>query len=518
VIAHIAAPLLERYASYRRWRLERLWRDPRRVQEQCLQSLVSSARDTEFGLAHGFASIRSVADYQARVPVREYEEFKPSWERVAVGETDITWPGTCRDWLRTSGATGVDKLIPLTAEALASHRKGSWDALARAVSLVGARPLLGGTMLLLGGGSAARAWRDGDRIGEISGLPARGLPPAIRGLFSPASDLGAIGPWDERADAIAAQAVGQDVRLLSGMPPSLIALFERVARHRRVAGRSERDLMRCWPNLSVLIHGGVSFGPYATAFGEWLGRPLQHVEVYTASEGFVAVQTEVEGGLSLMVDYGIFYEFVPVEDLGNSAPRRHTVADVELGRSYAPVVSTPGGLWSYVLGDTVRFTAKDPLRLVITGRTQHYVDVVGERATVEEIERALNGACRRTDSEVVEFTVAPQQATQGMGLGGHEWLVEFRVAPTEPEDFARILDDTLCALNPAYRARRAGHCELRPPSVTALPAGTFDCWARATGKSAGEHKVPRATNDRSVAEALLVAACGAATPLIAAST
>src|SRR6185503_16079266 len=202
--------------------------------------------------------------------------------------------------------------------------------------------------------------------------------------------------------------------------------------------------------------GGVSFAPYRAVFEQRLGRALECVEVYPASEGFVAVQTERSGGLTLMLDYGIFYEFIPVEDLGLSRPRRHTVADVELDRPYAVVLTTPAGIWSYILGDTVRFTARDPLRLVITGRTRHFVNAFGENVIVEEVERALVRACRRTEAEVVEFTVAPRWPSATEARGGHEWLVEFRVPPTEPDDFARILDEALATLNTDYRTKRSG--------------------------------------------------------------
>jgi acyl-CoA synthetase (AMP-forming)/AMP-acid ligase II len=217
----------------------------------------------------------------------------------------------------------------------------------------------------------------------------------------------------------------------------------------------------------------------------------------------VAVQTEASGGLTLMLDYGIFYEFVPVEDVGSARPRRHTVADVELHRPYAVVMSTPGGLWSYLLGDTVRFVARDPLRLVITGRTRHYVNAFGENVIVEEVERALTTACRRTEAEVVEFSVAPRYPSAEEPRGGHEWLVEFRIPPREPQDFARILDETLIALNTDYRSKRAGGVGMVAPAVTTLPSGTFYRWMREQGKLGDQHKVPRVTNDRIVASGLL---------------
>jgi hypothetical protein len=332
------------------------------------------------------------------------------------------------------------------------------------------------------------------------------LPWGFRGRYSPGPECAAIPDWNDRLDAIAALAAMQDLRLLSGMPSWLVIFFERVACHAEAAGgRRLRNLGQLWPHLRVLIHGGVAFAPYADVFEEWLGRQLPRVEVYPASEGFVGVQTESAGGLTLMLDYGIFYEFVPVEDLGADTPRRHTVAEVELGRSYAVVMSTPAGLWSYTLGDTVRFTARDPLRLVITGRTRHYVNAFGENVIVEEVERALVRACRRTEAEVVEFTVAPRWPSATEARGGHEWLVEFRVPPTEPDDFTRILDEALATLNTDYRTKRSGSVGMVAPVVTTLPAGTFHRWMRKAGRLGDQHKVARVTNDRTIASALLAA-------------
>ncbi|HZJ72206.1 MAG TPA: GH3 auxin-responsive promoter family protein, partial [Planctomycetota bacterium] len=291
-----------------------------------------------------------------------------------------------------------------------------------------------------------------------------------------------------------------------GIPSWMLVFFERVAEARAAAGRPVRNLFEVWPNLKVFVHGGVSFAPYAGVFDEWLGRRLDRIEVYPSSEAFVAIETERGGGLTLALDHGVFYEFVPVEDLGAARPRRHTVADAELGRPYAVAVSTPAGLWSYLLGDTVRLVARDPLRLVITGRVRHCVNAFGENVIVEEVERALVGACRRTESEVVEFTVAPRYPSSWSARGGHDWLVEFRVPPVEPEDFARVLDETLCALNAGYRTKRWRGVGMDGPRVIALPRGTVHEWMRATGKLGDQHKLPRAGTTRDTAEALLATA------------
>jgi hypothetical protein len=363
-------------------------------------------------------------------------------------------------------------------------------------------------MLFLGGSTVLKPMGDGRQVGDLSGLVAARLPLGFRKRYSPGPARAAIASWEERLEATAERAASQDIRLLSGMPSWLVILFERIARQCEAGGRPLRDLGELWPALRVLIHGGVAFPPYASVFDEWLGRRIERVEVYPASEGFVGVQTETTGGLTLMLDYGLFYEFVPVEDLGSAQPRRHTVAEVELGRPYAVVLSSPAGLWAYVLGDTVRFIARDPLRLVITGRTRHYVNAFGENVIVEEVERALVRACRRTEAEVVEFTVAPRFPTAEEPRGRHEWLVEFRIPPTEPEDFARIVDEALVSTNTDYRTKRAGSVGMTAPRLTLLPAGTFHRWMRRAGRLGDQHKVPRVTNDRAVAEALLAEGAG----------
>ncbi len=503
MIAWTAGALLDWYAPRRRQAWERTWRDPIRVQELTLLQMVATARSTHFGRAHGFNEIRSIADYQARVPLREYPDFAPFWTRTARGESDVTWPGRPRHWVKTSGTTAGDKYIPVTPEAFAAHWKGGWDAFVLAAERAGAAHLLGGSLLFLGGSTTLRPYGDGCLVGDLSGLVVRRLPPGIRRCYSPGQTIAGLPEWEARLAAVASLTAWQDLRLLCGMPSWVIILFERVAAVRRRAGQPVANVGQCWPNLRVFIHGGVAFAQYLQVFEQWMGRPLHSVETYPASEGFVALQTETDGGLTLMLDYGIFYEFVPVEDLGTERPRRHTVAEVELGRSYAVVLTSPAGLWSYLLGDTVRFPARDPLRLRITGRIRHFVNAFGENVIVEEVEQALLAASCATGADVVEFTVAPRYPSQVDPRGGHEWLVEFRVPPEDIGEFTRTLDQELQALNTDYRTKRARDFGMVSPRVLRLPPGTFYRWMREAGKLGDQHKVPRVTNDRSVADGLL---------------
>ena len=283
----------------------------------------------------------------------------------------------------------------------------------------------------------------------------------------------------------------------------MLVLFEHVARERQASGRTLRELGSLWPHLNVFVHGGVSFAPYRGVFEEWMGRALEYVEVYPASEGFVGLQTERGGGLTLMLDYGIFYEFVPVEDIGTPRPRRHTIAEVDLDRPYAVALTTPAGLWSYLLGDTVRFTAANPLRLVITGRTRHYVNAFGENVIVEEVERALLTACGATGAEVAEFTVAPRFPSADEPRGGHDWLVEFRMAPRDRDAFITHLDTQLAMLNTDYRIKRRASVGMLPPRLVEIARGGFHRWLAAHGKLGDQHKVPRVTNTRALADELL---------------
>ncbi len=508
MIARAVAAALAWYGPRRRRALDALWRRAPETQEGTLFRLVARAARTDFGLQHDFAGIRSITAYQARVPLRGYLDFQSWWGRAARGERDVTWPGRPLRWVKTAGTTAGEKTLPVTPEALAAHRKGGWDAFLLAAERAGARHLLGGPMLFLGGTTTLAPYGDGGQLGDLSGLAVRALPPGFRERYSPGAAIAAIGDWETRLAATASLVARQDLRLLAGMPSWMLILLERVAQLRRPgagAGGAEGALADCWPNLSVFIHGGVSFVPYRSLFDAWLRRPLDYLEVYPASEGFVAVQTERSGGLTLMLDYGLFYEFVPVEDLERAWPCRHSVADVELDRPYAVALSTPAGLWSYLLGDTVRFTARDPLRLVITGRVRHFVNAFGENVIVEEVERTLRDACRRTDAEVVEFTVAPRYPSASEPRGGHDWLVEFCRPPRRPEDFERALDEALAGLNPDYRTKRADGVGMLPPRLVELPPGSFHRWMREHGKLGDQHKIPRVTNDRSVVDGLLEA-------------
>jgi GH3 auxin-responsive promoter len=508
--ASILARPLAWLADRRLRRLEATWREPLAVQERALRAMIIRARDTVWGREHGFAEIRGIADYLRRVPITSYPGLRPLVERGIGGEADVLWPGRPAQYCKTSGTTAGDKYIPLTREAFQGHRQGGLDTLLVALRRVGRAERLDGPLLFLGGSSQTERLGRHAEVGDLSGLAARRIPRWLRGRYTPGPAIAAIPDWEHRLTATARLVRHQDVRLISGMPSWMLVLFEHVARERQASDRALRELGALWPNLNVFVHGGVSFAPYRGVFEEWMGRALEYVEVYPASEGFVGLQTERAGGLTLMLDYGIFYEFVPVEDLGESHPRRHTVADVEVGRLYAVALTTPAGLWSYLLGDTVRFTARDPLRMVIAGRTRHYVNAFGENVIVEEVERALLAACGATGAEVGEFTVAPRFPSADEPRGGHDWLVEFRVAPRDRDGFVARLDAQLAMLNTDYRIKRRASVGMLPPRLVEVARGGFHRWLAARGKLGDQHKVPRVTNTRELADELLAHAAGPA--------
>jgi hypothetical protein len=497
-------------AGRRLRQMEAAWRDPLAAQERALRTLVGRARDTVWGRAHGFRHIRGIADYQRRVPVTTYLDVRPLVERAIGGERDVLWPGRPSEYCKTSGTTAGDKYIPVTREAFRAHRRGGLDALLLAVRRVGRASALDGPMLFLGGSSRTEALGPRADVGDLSGLAARRLPAWIRPRYAPGPEIAAIPDWERRLAATARRARGQDIRLISGMPSWMLVLFERI---RSQAGDPHLPLGRLWPHLAVFIHGGVRMDPYRSLFEGAIGRPIHYLEVYPASEGFVAIQVDAtDPGLTVMLDYGIFYEFVPAADLRSGAPRRLTIAEVRAGEPYAILLTTPAGFWSYMLGDTVRFVSLEPPQLVITGRTGHFVNAFGENVIVEEVERAAAAACARTRAELVEFTVAPVYPGGPGPAARHEWAVEFRTHPSSLDGFARAIDDTLQALNTDYRTKRAGNVGMAAPRVTAVPPGSFHRWLATRGQLGDQHKVPRAMNHRDVIEAVLAVGGGPGAP------
>ncbi len=502
---------------FRLWARRRLRRlsamNPADVQQAELLKLVRTAQDTRFGRAHGFGRIRTVADFQAAVPVRDYDAFRDDiWGDAFPHLADIGWPGPVDRFALTSGTTrDVTKYIPVTGAMIRSNKRAALDTM---VHHLAARPdsrALGGRSFILGGSTDLAPLAPGILAGDLSGIAAAAVPAWARPLTWPPRELALEADWERKIELLARGSLDLDIRSISGTPSWLLLLFERLAGLRPDAGR---DLTRIWPNLELLVHGGVRFDPYKPQFDSWLrGRPVDYREAYAASEGFIASSDRGFGeGLRLNLDTGLFYEFVPLEDLEAAQPVRHWIGTVETGVDYAILLSTCAGLWSWRLGDTVRFVARDPPRLLVTGRTGYTMSAFGEHLTGEEVDRAVSRAAAEAGLAVSDYAMGAVFPTAGQPLGGHRYVVEFAGGlPEAPAlgRFAGALDGDLAAGNEDYAAHRSGGFGLRQPEILAVPPGFFAGWMKRRGKLGGQHKVPRIVNDGALFESLLRDGAGA---------
>ncbi|SDB57329.1 GH3 family domain-containing protein [Belnapia rosea] len=480
-----ATPLLRATTALRLRQLQRL--DPAATQSRLLTRLLRRAAGTHFGRAHGFAGIGGVADYQARVPLRRYEDFwRDWWQPVYPVLVDVSWPGRVPYFALSSGTTsGTTKYIPVTAPMMQGNRRAALDVLAWHLHHHPRSHIFGGPSFMLGGSTALERVASGVRQGDLSGIAAVGVPAPLRPWSFPPPRLALIPDWDRKLDALVEATPASAIRILSGTPSWLLVLLERLA---------ARHGMPPLPALELLVHGGVPWAPYQDRLRPFLPPGCATREVYAASEGFGALADRGNGeGMRLTLDAGVFWEFVPVEELGLAAPTRHWVATIETGIDYAVLVTSCAGLWSYVLGDTVRFVDRSPPRLLVTGRTSYSLSAFGEHLDGEEIEAALLGVARARGLTIADYTVGPVFLG---ALGAHRWLVE-PDAPADPalaDHLARAVDAALIAANEDYAAHRRGG-QMAPPEMVLLPPGAFAAWMRAQGKLGGQHKVPRVLAD-----------------------
>jgi hypothetical protein len=477
-----ATPLLRAVAR------RRVALDPAETQRALLLRLVRRAASTRFGRAHGFAGVDSVTSYQARVPLRRYEQFWEEWWRDTVPVlVDATWPGRVPYLALSSGTTsGTTKYIPVTRAMVRANRGAGLDTLAWHLDAHPRSRIFGGLSFMLGGSTALERAAPGVRQGDLSGIASAEVPGFLGAWSWPPRRLALMADWDEKLTALAEETPTAAVRVLTGTPSWLLVLLERLA-----ARRGSPPL----PGLELLVHGGVAWAPYRERVAPFLPPGCSTREVYPASEGFVAIADRGDGeGLRLNLDRGCFFEFVPVSELDAPAPRRHWAATVETGVEYAVAVSSCAGLWSYLLGDTVRFVERSPPRLLVTGRTAYGLSAFGEHLTGEEIEAALLGAAAAGGVLVAEYTVGP--VFDG-ARGGHRWMVEAAAPAGDPDAAAALaegLDAALQRANDDYAAHRRG-AQLAPPEVVLLPPGAFAAWMRSQGKLGGQHKVPRVIAD-----------------------
>jgi hypothetical protein len=497
------------------------------VQERTLAQLLRQGRHTRFGVEHDFARIRTVADYQARVPLREYEAmWRDYWQPAFPYIDNITWPGPIPYFALSSGTTtGTTKYLPITPRMLASNRRAAMTMLAFFLAAYPSTPLFTGRMFFLGGstdlqelsapnnkGNANGDWRATPRglhfpwrarrstvlAGDLSGIATREVSSLLRPFTFPPLEIALIRDWERKMQVLAKESAKLPITLIGGVPSWLLVLFEHL---RQVTGRDR--IADIWPELRVVVHGGTKFDPYRSLFRAAIGNDAVHfLEIYPASEGFVATEDPRYGLLRLIPDHGLFFEFVPVEDLDKDRPVRHTVAELEIGVQYAVAVTTCAGLWSYVLGDTVCFEKRDPPLLRFTGRTKYFLSAFGEHLISEEVEKAVAAAAEATGAAAVDFHVGPAFPDAASKPGRHRYLIEFAAPPSDLARFAGELDATLARLNEDYAAHRAGDLTMLAPEVRVVPRGAFAEWLRSNGKIGGQHKVPRMDNTGQITEEL----------------
>lgn len=489
--------LVRPYARHIARQIARWSAVPELAQAAVLQQLLRQARDTAFGKEHGFAEIRNYEDFKRQVPVREYEELKPYVNRIIAGERDVLWPGRPKYFAKTSGTTSGVKYIPLTADSIPNHFGTARNALFNYYAHTGKGGFLDGKMIFLSG-SPELEEVGGIPTGRLSGIVNHMVPGWLKRDQLPSYETNCIDAWEEKLDAIVGETLHQDMRLISGIPPWVQMYYE------RLLARSGKSTVReLFPNYSIFVYGGVNFEPYRAALEHLVGGRIDSLETYPASEGFIAFQDDPnERSLLLNVDSGIFFEFIPSDRFFEEHPPRYRLEEVEIGVNYALILHTNAGLWGYSIGDTVQFTSVRPYRLLVTGRIKHFISAFGEHVIGKEVEEAMLEACARHSVRAVEFTVAPQVKPPEGGLPYHEWLIEFEARPESMERFALDLDAAMTRQNIYYQDLIVGKV-LQPLKIRSLPRDAFRAYMKRAGKLGGQNKVPRLSNDRHLADAIL---------------
>jgi hypothetical protein len=491
-----ATPLLRLYAAFRASRLAR--QNAAAVQQRTLQSLIRRAAATRFGRDHGFARLADHRAFQSAVPLRRYEDFwSDYWQPTFPNLVDVSWPGRIPFFAASSGtSTGATKFIPVTSEMIASNRRAGLDLL---VHHLQARPqsrVFGGRNLLLGGSTELVEQAPGVKVAPRRALPPATVPRWARPFAYPPPDIARLTDWSEKMARLADAAPHADIRSLAGTPSWLLLFFDELARRHPERGARLADF---FPDLEVVVHGGVNFAPYRARFAEWLGGSRAETrEVYAASEGFIAGADRGEGeGMRVNLDHGIFYEFVPVAEIGGAQPTRHWIGDIEPGVDYAPALSSCAGLWAYIVGDIVRLVERDPPRLLVTGRLSYTLSAFGEHLSGEEVEAAVAAAAAAISAAVRDFAAGAVYPENPGEIGGHLFVLEFERGVSEAElaRFAETLDRDLMRRNLDYEAHRAGGYGLHAPQVVALRQGGFAEWMRRRGRLGGQNKVPRVIAD-----------------------
>lgn len=472
---------------------------PNEVQEELLFSLVKTAENTVLGRQYDFFTIKSYETFAQRIPISTYEDLEPMIEQTRKGMQNIFWPTSIKWFAKSSGTTNAkSKFIPVSHEALENcHYKASKDLLSLYLNNNEDSQLFVGKSLRLGG--SKELYQDNNTFfGDLSAILIDNMPIWAEFSSTPSNRVSLMGDWEIKLQAIVHETIHEDVTSLAGVPSWMLVLLNKVLEQ---TGKS--NLLEIWPNAEVYFHGGVSFEPYKEQYKNLFPKKdFNYYEIYNASEGFFAIQDQNNSDeLLLMLDYGIFYEFIPMDTFGTSSQKIIRLAEVELFKNYAVVITTNSGLWRYLIGDTVRFTSLNPYRIKVTGRTKHFINVFGEELIVENTDKALAKACLETQAEVIDYTVAPV-FMNGKEKGAHEWMIEFKKAPQDFTAFSELLDATLQSLNSDYEAKRRNNMTLNPLILNIARPQLFYDWLKDKDKLGGQHKIPRLSNERTYLEQL----------------
>jgi len=489
----ILSPAISRLARIRHWRIEQWASDPIAAQREVLQDLITHGQYTEFGRKYGFNQLFNIRKFKETVPIHEYEDLKPYIDRIMQGEENVLWNTPVNWFAKSSGTTSEkSKFIPITKESLEDcHFQSAKDVLTMYYNNRSESDLLTGKGLVIGGSHQISPINDDMQYGDLSAVLLQNTPIWANWIRTPELSIALMDEWESKIEKMAQHTIQEDVTSISGVPTWTLILIKRIL---EITGK--QTLKEVWPNLELYIHGGVSFTPYRSQFQKLIGEGCNYLEMYNASEGFFAAQVSPEEeGMLLFTENGIFYEFMPVSEYGKPNPQTIGLKDVEIGQQYAIIISTNGGLWRYLVGDTVQFISTFPFKLKVTGRLKQYINAFGEELIADNADRAIAIASERTGSVVKDYTAAPIYFGEN-SPGAHEWLIEFEQAPDSIEAFKTMLDAALKELNSDYEAKRHRDMALTMPVVHTLPDGVFNEWLKQKGKLGGQHKVPRLSNER----------------------
>jgi hypothetical protein len=496
----LLSPAISRLARLRLSSIELWIADPVATQHAVWQDLLSAGQYTDFGRQYNFHQIQTLQQYKQQVPLQEYEDLKPFIDRMMEGEENVLWNTPITWFAKSSGTTSEkSKFIPVSDESLKeNHYRASKDVLSLYYASHPESDLLTGKSLVIGGSHQVAQLNEDIHYGDLSAVVMHNSPFWTNWIRTPDLSIILMEEWESKIEKLAQSTITENVTSMAGVPTWLILLLKRIL---EITGK--KNIKEVWPSLELYMHGGVSFVPYKAQFEQLIGGTINYLEMYNASEGFFAAQDDIKTeGMLLMCEHGIFYEFMPVEEWGSKEAQTLQLNEVETGKNYAPVITTNGGLWRYLIGDTIQFTSLTPPRIKVSGRLKHFINAFGEELIIDNTDKAIAIACQKTGAAVKDYTAAPIYFSNESN-GAHQWLIEFEKEPSILENFAVELDMALKSINSDYEAKRHRDIALRLPLIKSVPVTTFDNWLHSKGKLGGQHKVPRLSNDRKFIEEIL---------------